>query len=271
MVNRRLEYCTSPTNKARSKKRLGTHRASVLLGVAQAFMGGLHVHRVFERLHDFEIVEGHDGGHRLPLSRDAGSLVGASARGPAPTASRGPTIGASRVPPGLSNPLSSGGGGASAPAPFSDGWREQAVPDLMGPSVGAPAAPVGGSKGAGQERGESSGPVLASRRSSRGSGASAAGRGSGGAAGRRAEAERFADQATALAGQLRQMSEPSGSKEEAAPSAEEAQTSSSVGSRAKASDPGTPDDPNQVPIGDHLPWLAVAGVLWGAWRIGRGA
>jgi hypothetical protein len=210
-----------------------------------------------------EATPGHSAG---------GSAIanGASARGPAPTASRGPTIGASRVPPGLSNPLSGGGGGASAPAPFSDGWREQAVPDLTGPSVGAPAAPVGGSKVAGQEQGESSGPVLASRRSSRGSGASAAGRGSGGAAGRRAEAERFADQATALAGQLRQMSEPSGSEEEAAPSAEEAQTSS-VGSRAKASGPGTPDDPNQVPIGDHLPWLAVVGVLWGAWRIGRGA
>ncbi|PSQ68094.1 MAG: hypothetical protein BRD26_09155 [Bacteroidetes bacterium QH_1_64_81] len=129
---------------------------------------------------------------------------------------------------------------------------------------------MGGSKVAGQEQGESSGPVLASRRSSRGSGASAAGRGSGGAAERRAEAERFADQATALAGQLRQMSEPSGSEEEAAPSAEEAQTSS-VGSRAKASDPENPDSPDQVPIGDHLPWLAVVGVLWGAWRIGRGA
>ena len=210
-----------------------------------------------------EAAPGHSAG---------GSAIanGASARGPVPTARRGPTIGASRVPPGLSNPLSGGGGGASAPAPFSDGWREQAVPDLTGPSVGAPAAPVAGSKVAGQEQGESSGPVLASRRSSRGSGASAAGRGSGGAAGRRAEAERFADQATALAGQLRQMSEPSGSEEEAAPSAEKAQTSS-VGSRAKASGPGTPDDPNQVPIGDHLPWLAVVGVLWGAWRIGRGA
>ena len=45
------------------------------------------------------------------------------------------------------------------------------------------------------------------------------------------------------------------------------------------SDPGSPDDPGRrnpgspsnVPIGDHLPWLAVAGILWGAWRIGRGA
>ena len=208
-----------------------------------------------------EAVPGHGG---------SAIANGSSARGSAPTASRGPTIGASRVPPGVSNPLSGGGGGASAPAPFSDGWREQAAPDLTGPSVGAPAAPVGGSKVAGQEQGESSGPVLASRRSSRGSGASAAGRGSGGAAERRAEAERFADQATALAGQLRQMSEPSGSQEEAAPSAEEAQTSS-VGSRAKASDPENPDSPDQVPIGDHLPWLAVVGVLWGAWRIGRGA
>lgn len=208
-----------------------------------------------------EAVPGHGG---------SAIANGSSARGSAPTARRGPTIGASRVPPGVSNPLSGGGGGASAPAPFSDGWREQAAPDLTGPSVGAPAAPVGGSKVAGQEQGESSGPVLASRRSSRGSGASAAGRGSGGAAERRAEAERFADQATALAGQLRQMSEPSGSEEEAAPSAEEAQTSS-VGSRAKASDPENPDSPDQVPIGDHLPWLAVVGVLWGAWRIGRGA
>ena len=236
---------------------------AVLLGgvVLLSGTGSLHFGSSLSGLS--EAVPGHGAG---------GSAIanGSLARGPAPTASRGPTIGASRVSPGLSNPLSGGGGGASAPAPFSDGWREQAVPDLTGPSVGAPAAPVGGSKVAGQEQGESSGPVLASRRSSRGSGASAAGRGSGGAAGRRAEAEQFADQATALAGQLRQMSEPSGS-EEAAPSAEEAQTSSSVGSRAKASDPDNPDDPNQVPIGDHLPWLAVVGVLWGAWRIGRGA
>jgi hypothetical protein len=30
-----------------------------------------------------------------------------------------------------------------------------------------------------------------------------------------------------------------------------------------------PNPPDPVPIGDHLHWLAVAGLLWGAWRIAR--
>ena len=45
------------------------------------------------------------------------------------------------------------------------------------------------------------------------------------------------------------------------------------------SNSGSPDDPDRrnpgspsnVPIGDHLHWLGVAGILWGAWQIGRGA
>jgi hypothetical protein len=68
----------------------------------------------------------------------------------------------------------------------------------------------------------------------------------------------------ALSGQLRQMS---GAQSQGA-SAEQTD-----------SDPGSPDDPDRrdpgspsdVPIGDHLPWLAMAGLLWGAWQIGRGA
>jgi hypothetical protein len=68
----------------------------------------------------------------------------------------------------------------------------------------------------------------------------------------------------ALSGQLRQMS---------------GGQSQGTSAEQTDSDPGSPDDPDRrepgspsnVPIGDHLPWLAVAGILWGAWRIGRGA
>ena len=68
----------------------------------------------------------------------------------------------------------------------------------------------------------------------------------------------------ALSGQLRQM--------------DGVQSQSGFEKQAD-SDPGSPDDPGRrnpgspsnVPIGDHLPWLAMAGILWGAWRIGRGA
>ena len=68
----------------------------------------------------------------------------------------------------------------------------------------------------------------------------------------------------ALSGQLGQMD--GGSSQ----SASETQADSGPSS---PDDPGrrNPGSPSNVPIGDHLPWLAVAGILWGAWRIRRGA
>ena len=141
------------------------------------------------------------------------------------------------------------------------------------PSVGV-SPPAGGRIHASGNR--KGGPVLATREPP-GAAGSSGGAGSGGAGqvaaasragddrdATRQEAERLTGRLQALSGQLRQIggAQPQGASAE--------QTDS---------DPGSPDDPSRrepgspenVPIGDHLHWLAVVGVLWGAWRIGRGA
>lgn len=62
---------------------------------------------------------------------------------------------------------------------------------------------------------------------------------------------------------------PSGAPDRADQSGE-ARTSSAGPTAQASSDPGTPTNPDQVPIGNHLHWLMVAGVLWGAWRLAQG-
>lgn len=84
-----------------------------------------------------------------------------------------------------------------------------------------------------------------------------------------AEAQRLAGRAQALSSQLRALE-----RESAARSSQETAEAAGEGSAAKASassndNPGTPENPT-VPIDDHLHWLLVAGVLWGAWRLHRG-
>lgn len=185
----------------------------------------------------------------------------------------------------------------SARAPFSEQWRAQATPDVTGPSAGAPGQ--GGRVGAGREEsvagsgngalvtgpapliggvpgpGGGSGDVLSAGRLGGVHG------GSGPAlAARRAvtdrsdddrsaagEAQRLAGRMWALSGQLRQMQRS------------ERGAALSAAQNDAGSDPGSPDDPDRrnpgspsdVPIGDHLHWLAALGILWGVWRLGRGA
>jgi hypothetical protein len=68
----------------------------------------------------------------------------------------------------------------------------------------------------------------------------------------------------ALSGQLRQI----GEAQSQGTSAEQTESEPSSPDDPSRREPGSPEN---VPIGDHLHWLAVAGILWGAWRIGRGA
>lgn len=188
----------------------------------------------------------------------------------------------------------SNGSEESARVPFSEPWRAQATPTLTAPESEARGGRVlaggsGGSEaGAGASASESSpthrfsssgeargnlsagrsgglvdgGPALAGRMPSDGGGSAARGR----PAGRdwQEEARSAARTGRKLVGEIEQMSRAS--------------TSGGTTAKQSPSDPGSPDDPDRrnpgspsnVPIGDHLHWLAVAGILWGTWRIGRG-
>lgn len=157
------------------------------------------------------------------------------------------------------------GGRSGVEVPFSEGWQEQATPDLAGPSSGAPGAPSGGDATVGAEGPESSGPAIASRGRSGSGGPARADRGGGGW---RAEAQRFSGRARALSNQLGQMVR-SGPEEETESSREDAPatTSGRQTSSSASSDPGTPGDPSQVPIGG-LEWLAAAGAIYALRRLG---
>jgi hypothetical protein len=186
-------------------------------------------------------------------------------RRPAP-ASRSPSI----MREGAPAPSGSG-----AEVPFSDGWQSQATPELTGPTgsggAGSSGVPSGGAaigEGAiGDGTAESDGPTIASRRPQGSLRNNSARTGSEGAAWR-SEARKLSGQARALSNQLGQM-ERAGPEEEAQSSREApaAKTSDGRGKASVSSDPGTPEDPDQVPIGNHLHWLLAAGVLWGIWRL----
>ena len=184
---------------------------------------------------------------------------------------------------GSGGPASPVGGGTVGDGGASNG-------DLPGGRAVGPSGPVGGGVVGGRGFGASpsggpspsvrvgggpsgggtseNGPALAARRPTAGTGglgaAARSGRRSGGDRAAREEAEQLAGTMQALSGQLRQM----GGAQSQGASAEQID-----------SDPGSPDDPDRrdpgspsdIPIGDHLHWLVVAGVLWGAWQIGRGA
>lgn len=222
-----------------------------------------------------------------------GGVVGNVSGGPPPAAAQG-GLQTPAVPTPVPG-LSPGGARAEVPStPFSKSWREQATPSLTGPdrsdggaglagsggggdlqTTFGPSGRSGGTPDAGRASGDRrasgatfgrGGPDLALRGGARPSGGGRAARAArdeqNGSA--RSEARQLAGRMRALSGQLRQMD----SSPQASSSAQQS-----------TSDPGSPDDPDRrnpgspsdVPIGDHLHWLAVAGILWGAWRIGRGA
>lgn len=147
----------------------------------------------------------------------------------------------------------------SAAAPFSKSWREQATPDLSGPSPSS----EGGQGGAPSS--DLLGPAIASSPSSVGFGSEGVQtkRGNGGS-GWKAEARRLAGRARALSSELGRRGRESSDAEGAPSSSREVPEAASASAN---SDPGTPPDPNQVPIGG-LEWLAAAGAAYALHRLG---
>ncbi|MFB6274348.1 MAG: hypothetical protein ABEL51_15805 [Salinibacter sp.] len=196
---------------------------------------------------------------------------GGGATGP-PTARSGrflqrPGAGASRG--GASSPLlsdRSGTGLLGTDAPFSESWRREATPSLSGPPASSGGSAGGTASGAAPQ---SEGPSIADARPGGATGMGGTSYESADRSGTdwRAEARRLGGQARALSGALRQLERNASSENDKA-----SMQSGTAGTRerAKTGDRDVPNPPN-VPIGDHLHWLAVAGLLWGAWRIGRGA
>lgn len=171
-----------------------------------------------------------------------------------------------------SSPVTERTSSASA-VPFASSWRNSAVPNL---SAGAPTSPSSGgtvtsnalpsSSPRTTYQGGSQSSIPSRRFSSAKSNQKTV-----------AAARQFASRARALSNQLGQMTQDPVARSlgpTAAPSTETGglQASSGGGSAtASATAPPLPeDDPQNVPIDDHLHWLLAAGALWGIWRITRG-
>jgi hypothetical protein len=178
-----------------------------------------------------------------------------------------------RVGGGTSHPLLSSRS-RSAPsgtaAPFSEGWRADATPSLTGPSAssgqGSPGSAGGAAPNLSGTSGSSSG--SAKRFGSGGARHGDADRPAG--ASWRAEARQLGGQARALSSQLGQMAQRDGrGTTEQSSSQEESGGAETASARTSSQNVPNPPSPS-VPIDDHLHWLLVAGVLWGAWRIWRG-
>lgn len=153
-------------------------------------------------------------------------------------------------------------------APFSEEWRAEAAPSLAGPSATSGAG-LGEGGGAGLNRsGAGNSPSRSSRSFGDGAGSGDADRSA--RSDWRAEAQRLGGQARALSSQLGQMSQRDGrdATEQSSPQKESGGPRSASASRTNQNVPEPP--PPSVPIDDHLHWLLVAGVLWGAWRIWSG-
>lgn len=156
--------------------------------------------------------------------------------------------------------------------PFSRSWRGEATPTLTESPSASGGGALGSTGGAGPRSEESS---IASSRSF---GSSGTGGNSREAENRsvgsswRAEARRLGSRTRALSGALRQMNrESSEGRDDASSQKETSSETAASGGRARSSDRTVPNPPDPVPIDDHLHWLVVAGLLWGVWRIGRGA
>lgn len=156
--------------------------------------------------------------------------------------------------------------GVESGTPFSKSWREEATPSLGALSAPGPGVSTRGRTAS--ERG--SAPPIASARRSGGTGDVDV-RGGKARSGLRSEAARFSNRARSLSRQLSQMTHDQSSGGRSNSSSESSvQTRQGKASRSAGTGPPLPDrEPSQVPIDDHLHWLLVAGVLWGAWRLWR--
>ena len=204
-------------------------------------------------------------------SRGGGGAVVASGGGAAPTPHASPPRAAWRSGAETSRsspfaPRIAGRASASrasgSQAPFSASWRAQATPSLTTPDGSG-----SGSNGAFQRAGRDGPSGIASR-----GGPVARGHGSPGASSGHPDwvgaAREFGQSALALSRQLEQMDRDPVQRSlgpEAAPS-EGTGRASGPSSAAQTNDnPPLPGEP--VPVGDHLHWLLVAGLLWGVWQL----
>lgn len=200
-------------------------------------------------------------GHRS--ARPSRSSGGGTARGEAAN----PLLSSrsNSAPSGARTSGAASGGGA----PFSKSWRSNATPSLTGPSASSGnASPGRAGTASSRADGFSSALPRTSGRSG-GRGAQSGGANASSRSGWRAEAQRLGGQARALSSQLGQLDRASEREKQASandPESGEARTASASRSGQNVPDPPSPN----VPIGDHLHWLLVAGVLWGAWRLWRG-
>lgn len=168
--------------------------------------------------------------------------------------------------------LGSRSGALSSPStvPFSKSWREGATPRLNGSAGGAGTAAqepsFGAPSGANGSAAMRTSPSIAAR----------GGRTSGGTdynsgnSGWQAEARRLAGQARTLSGALRQLDRSEQTSGESSSQRSASARTAATGGQPTSSDRDVPTPPDPVPIDDHIHWLVVAGLLWGAWRISRG-
>ena len=200
-------------------------------------------------------------GHRS--ARPSRSSGGGTARGEAVN----PLLSSrsNSAPSGARTSGAASGGGA----PFSKSWRSNATPSLTGPSASSGNASPGRAGDASSRADGLSSALPRTSGRSGGGGAQSGGANASSRFGWRAEAQRLGGQARALSNQLEQFDRASEREKQASandPESGEARTASASRSGQNVPDPPPPD----APIGDHLHWLLVAGVLWGAWRLWRG-
>jgi hypothetical protein len=165
--------------------------------------------------------------------------------------------------------LGSRSGALSSPStvPFSKSWREGATPRLNGtaggPGTAAQEPSFGATSGANGAAAMRTSPSIAAR----GGGTSG---GTDYNSGWQAEARRLAGRARTLSGALRQLDRSEETSGESPSQRSASARTAATGGQPTSSDRDVPNPPDPVPIDDHLHWLVVAGLLWGAWRIGRG-
>lgn len=204
------------------------------------------------------------------------SAGGAAQPSPVAGARSGFSAWKARRPSRPSRPLAPLGGSksgrrppAASSTPFSASWRTEATPNLLEGKLGGTQGRRSLSSGGAEEEAR---PSVSSRTEtdrSRGFGSGRSGRGSG--AEWRGEAQRLAGRAQALSRQLGQLQRGSdGASANDAPTAPQRASKSAETSRTQADNPPLPGDEPTVPIDDHLHWLLVAGIFWGAWRLCRG-
>jgi hypothetical protein len=217
-------------------------------------------HVAHQRLH-VAVDSRESSGSVRPPARTRRPQASSAARAPRATP-RGSRPLTANPPPSI---VEARGSRAGTETPFSEAWRAE----VLGPRAALSDAPRSAPAGPGAF---SESPSLGRL----GTGASGSTDGPTGDAGPsasgpvgaqwRAEAQRLGRTARALSGQLGRMDRKRGPGATAGSESEGGRNASARRSGGTVPEPPPPS----VPIDDHLHWLLVAGVLWGAWRMWRG-